>query len=122
MGSHPLNLLFRFLLEITALVSVGMWGWRQADGWLKIVLALALPLILAVVWGVFAVPGDPSRSGNTIVAVPGLARLVIELLIFAAGVWAVYDMGYEKVGMTMMVVVMAHYLLSYDRIIWLIAQ
>ena len=38
MGSHPINLTIRFLLEVVALVSVGMWGWKQSDGWLQIVL------------------------------------------------------------------------------------
>ena len=122
MGSHPLNLAVRFLLELSVLGAVGFWGWRKMDGWLSFALALLLPLFLAVIWGVFAVPGDPSRSGNTVVAVPGFIRLVIELLIFTGGIWALCDLGYEKAGLTFMVVIIAHYLLSYDRIIWLIAQ
>jgi hypothetical protein len=33
MGSHPINLAIRFLLEVVALTSMGMWGWRASDGW-----------------------------------------------------------------------------------------
>jgi hypothetical protein len=33
MGSHPINLAIRFLLEVAALTSTGMWGWRVSDAW-----------------------------------------------------------------------------------------
>ena len=64
MGQHPLNLFFRLILEIFALVSIGMWGWSLGDKSLKYVLALIFPLVIAAVWGIFAVPDDPSRSGK----------------------------------------------------------
>ena len=63
MGSHPINLAIRFLLEITALITMGFWGWRQSEGWFRYILALIIPILAAVVWGTFAVPNDPSRSG-----------------------------------------------------------
>ena len=122
MGSHPLNLALRFILELSALTAVGMWGWRQADGWARFAFALILPLSLAIIWGVFAVPGDPSRSGNAVVVVPGLIRLAIELAIFAAGVWSLSDIGLSKGCMLMATIVLLHYFISYDRIIWLLSQ
>lgn len=51
MGSHPINLAIRFLLEVSALIAMGMWGWRQSEGWVRLLLALSIPLIAAVVWG-----------------------------------------------------------------------
>ena len=65
MGSHPINLAFRFLLELAALVASGFWGWRQSDGGFRYILAIGIPVFLAVVWGTFAVPNDPSRSGKS---------------------------------------------------------
>ena len=69
MGSHPINLALRFLLELSALFAMGVWGWRYSEGWLRFVLALSIPIIAAVLWGTFAVPDDPSRSGGA--PIPG---------------------------------------------------
>ncbi len=85
MGSHPLNLAVRFLLELAALLSMGVWGWRAGAGWLRFALAALIPIAAAVLWGVFAVPDDPSRSGTAPIAVPGLARLAREAAVFGVG-------------------------------------
>ena len=118
MGSHPINLAVRFLLEVAALLVVGVWGWRQTDSWFRFVLGLGIPILLAVIWGTFAVPNDPSRSGAAPVVVPGILRLVIELAIFALAIWAIYDLGYSNLSLIMGIIVAMHYLTSYDRILW----
>ena len=120
MGSHPLNLALRFLLEIAALIGVGMWGWKQSDSWLRFLMAIGIPIILAIIWGTFAVPGDPSRSGAAPVVTPGIVRLLIELSIFGLATWALYDLGHLKASTALAVVVVLHYAISYDRISWLI--
>jgi hypothetical protein len=66
MGSNPINLVIRFLLELSALMAMGFWGWNQGKGAFRFVLAFGIPIIAALVWGVFAVPDDPSRSGNAL--------------------------------------------------------
>ena len=35
MGSHPINLTIRFLLELSALAAIGIWGWNQSDDWIQ---------------------------------------------------------------------------------------
>jgi len=120
MGGHPINLAFRFILEIIALISVGTWGWKQNDGFLKFIIAIGLPLILGAIWGIFAVPDDPSRSGQTLVVTTGIIRLGIELGIFAIASWAIYNQGLHKNSYLFITFVIIHYLLSYDRIIWLL--
>ena len=122
MGSHPINLAIRFVLELTALASLGVWGWRQSDGWLRFILAIGMPIILAAIWGTFAVPDDPSRSGTTLVITPGIVRLAIELAIFVFSTWSLYDMGFHKASMAFGSIVILHYIASYDRILWLISQ
>jgi len=122
MGSHPINLAIRFLLEVSALLAMGVWGWRQSEGWFRFVLALGIPLIAAIVWGTFAVPDDPSRSGAAPVPVPGLLRLAIEAAIFIFAVWALYDVGFIRLSWLLGIIVAIHYLASYDRILWLIRQ
>jgi hypothetical protein len=122
MGTHPLNLAVRFVLELAALYALGRWGWRHGDGGWRFVVAAAIPLIAASAWGVFAVPGDPSRSGLAPVPVSGLARLALELGFFASATLALYDLGYTVLTATFSTAIVVHYLLSYDRIRWLISQ
>ena len=122
MGSHPINLAIRFLLEMSALVSVGMWGWKHSDGWLRYVLAIGIPIILAAIWGTFAVPNDPSRSGAALIVTPGVIRFAIELGFFAFATWTLYDTGFNKASLAFGIIVVLHYILSYDRIIWLMSQ
>jgi hypothetical protein len=120
MGSHPLNLTFRFLLELAALVSMGYWGWTQHEGFGRFLWTIALPIIAAILWGTFAVPDDPSRSGNAPVPVPGWLRLLLELAFFSAGAFLLVLAERTSLGTGLGVAVFIHYVLSYDRIIWLL--
>ena len=122
MGSHPLNLTVRFLLEIAALVAIGYWGFSQHAGIWRFIIGLGGPLIAAALWGTFAVPDDPSRSGKAPVPVPGALRLVFELSLFGFAAWALYDAGSPVLALILGIVTIAHYALSYDRVAWLIRQ
>jgi len=122
MGSHPINLAVRFLLEMSGLASLGFWGWKQSDGWLRFVLAIGIPIIFATIWGTFAVPDDPSRSGKAPIVTPGIIRLAIEIGFFACATWSLYDVGFNKVSLAFGIIVVLHYMLSYDRIKWLMSQ
>ncbi len=122
MGSHPVNLTIRFLLEMSALFSAGLWGWRQSDGWLRLGLAIGIPIILGAIWGLFTVPNDPSRSGSSPIVTPGIIRLAIEIAVFSFATWSLYDLGFIKLSLTLGVIVALHYIISYDRIIWLMSH
>ncbi|MBN1218124.1 MAG: YrdB family protein [Anaerolineae bacterium] len=122
MGAHPVNLIIRFILELSALASLAYWGWVRGEGWFRLGLAVGLPLVVAMLWGIFAVPDDPSRSGKAPVPVPGAARLILELAFFAWAVWALYDTGLTALSLIMAVVVVIHYAASYDRIVWLVRR
>lgn len=120
MGSHPINLALRFLLELTALGSLGVLGWLRFEGPARLVAAIGLPLLFMVLWGVFAVPDDPSRSGSAPVPVPGGARLALELGLFATAAAALHLAGFAVPGLLFASTVAAHYLMSWDRIRWLL--
>lgn len=120
MGSHPLNLAVRFLLEIAALVGMGYWGWTQNDGLWRWVLAIGVPIGAAVLWGTFAVPDDPSRSGNAPVPIPGILRLFLELLFFALATFLLIASQLISVSVTFAIITIIHYAISYDRILWLL--
>ncbi len=66
-----LSLTVRFACELAALVAVGWWGWTVTP-----VLGVALPLLVAVVWGAWIAPKARRRLADPV-------RLVLELLIFA---------------------------------------
>lgn len=121
MGFHPANLALRFVLEIAALAAIGVGAYNLALGFLGWVLAIGLPVIAALVWGTFNVPGDESRSGEAPVVVSGVIRLVLELSVFASAVvllWSVSPLPAAVLGLSVLI----HYLLSIDRIRWLAAN
>ncbi len=122
MGSNPINLAVRFILELAGLVALGRWGWNQAEGVAGFILALGIPLLAAVLWGTFAVPNDPSRSGRARVPVPGILRLLLEVVFFAAATAALFATGLSTMGWIFGIAAIIHYLLSYDRIAWLVGQ
>lgn len=122
MSLYLLNLAIRFVLEMIALVAIGMWGWHQGDGWTRYLFAIGIPLLFSTIWGVFNVPNDPSRGGAAPVVVPGFVRLAIEFVFFACGAWAMMSPGYTTAGGTFIVVVIFHYLASLRRIMWLLGK
>jgi len=122
MGNHPINLALRFVLELGALFVAGYWGWKQSDTWLRFLLVTVIPLAEAIIWGVFAVPDDPSRSGKAPIPIPGFIRLGIEFVIFGFACWACYNLGYTEFAWLAGVVVVVHYLVSYERVQWLLSK
>ena len=118
----PINSGLRFSLEIVALVARGSWGAGAIDGPGRYVLAAAAPLAAAAAWGIFAVPGDPSRGQDGLVAISGPARLVLELGFFSAASLAIYDADRPGLAIGYAGVVVLHSLWSADRVRWLLAQ
>jgi hypothetical protein len=119
MGSHPLNLGLRFILEMIALYGFGLQGWRLGSGWTRFIFAPIFVIIAASLWGVFRVPGDASHSGEAPVRVPGFVRLIFELGLFFFAAYFVYLAGKTIPAILFAVIVVVHYLLSWDRILWL---
>ncbi len=119
MSKHPANLLLRFLLELAALAGMGVWGWTTQEGAWRPILGLGVPLIAAVLWGVFRVPGDPKEAP---VAVRGWVRLLLEALFFAGGVGLLVAAGQPVAAGVLGALVLLHYLASYDRVRWLLSQ
>ena len=120
MGTNPINLVFRFFLEMAGLLTYGYWGWHATSGPLRFLLALGLPLVAAVIWGTFNVPDDRSRSGKAPIPVPGILRLLLEIGFFSLAVFLLIDSGNETLGWIFAGAVLIHYALSYDRIFWLL--
>jgi hypothetical protein len=116
------NDVLRFILELWALVVLGYWGLNQNLGVLNYALMLILPIIAAVVWGTFAVPNDPSRSGGAPIPVPGAIRLLLEFLILGTAFWIMYTMSLILLGLVFGFLVIIHYILAHKRIRWLLSS
>ena len=121
MASHPLNLAFRFILELIMLYSIGHWGWMQPISHNEL-LGLILPIVAVSIWGTFAVKNDPSRSGKASVSIPGVARLLLELFCFGSAVASLLNLGYTTLAIILASLVAIHYAISYDRLRWLLKQ
>ena len=85
-------------------------------------LVVVFPVLAAILWGTFAVVDDPSRSGQAPIPVAGWVRLRLELAFFALAAFALYQSGNQTIAAIFGAVVALHYLISYDRVIWLLQQ
>jgi hypothetical protein len=121
MSQNPFNLAVRFLLEILGLVALGAWARARFPGGLGFALMILIPLLAATAWGTLNVKNDPSRSGKAPVPVPGIVRLLLELAFFGSAIWALFTLN-PPYGWVFGAAVLLHYILSYDRIVWLIKQ
>jgi hypothetical protein len=118
----PWQLVLRFALEVASLVAWGFLARGYVGGTWGTALAWCLPAALAVLWGTLAVKGDPSRSGNAPVPIPGWARLGLELFVFVGAAISLallrdwFAFGLFAVG------VVLHHTMTMDRLRWLVLQ
>lgn len=119
MGWHPVNLAVRFLLEMFAAGSIAYWAWTQHDGFMRYLLVIAVPLLAMAIWGIFRVPDDP---GDPTVTVRGYVRLLIEGVIFGSAGLLLYLSQQQQPALAFLLIVIVHYVISYDRIHWLLTE
>ena len=99
------NLVVRFLLELLTLLALGYWGFRTGDELVaRIGLAVAAPLSVAVVWGIFGSPAAP-------VPLPSRARLGLEVVLFGTAAVGLYLVGHPVVAGAFGALVAANYAL-----------
>ena len=122
MGSHPVNLAFRFILEVVSLVGVFRLGLSLSNGVAGWVLGPAFTLAAMVVWATFRVPGDESANGEAPYPVSGPIRLLIEIGLFGAGAVGWFVVGPEWMAWSNLAGLTLHHVLSYDRLGWLFSS
>ncbi len=102
-----LNLAVRFLLELCMLAAVVYWGFKTQTAWLmKILLGIGLPVLIAVLWGMFIAP----RATRPLSGAP---RLTLELLPFAAGAAALFASGKPALGWVYVIVLIVNEVLLF---------
>ncbi len=83
-----LNALVAFLAELGGLAAFAIWaaGLPIATAW-RVVLAIAIPVVVAVIWGLFCAP-------RAAVELPGPLVAAIKLVLLAAAVVALASAGH----------------------------
>ncbi|NIK55572.1 DUF2568 domain-containing protein [Kribbella shirazensis] len=95
------NLLLAFLVEVLALGVFARWGWdtggTSATRWL---LAVGLPVLGAVVWGLFAAPKASHRTP--------VRGWTVKVLVFGLAGAALWSLGHPLTGLVFVLVVAAN--------------
>jgi hypothetical protein len=104
MGS--LNDGLRFLLEMALLAALAYWGFSEQTGVVQWVVGLGAPLVVAVVWGRFIAPKASHPTADPL-------RLLLEVVVFAAGVAALFAAGRTVLGFVFAVLVLFHLSLTF---------
>jgi hypothetical protein len=85
---RALNLALRFALEVCALAALAYGGWHVPGPiWFRILLAVALPLVAAIVWGRWVAP----KASHPI---PDPQRLIPEWVVFGGATVALAATGH----------------------------
>ncbi len=81
-----------FSLELAMFVVLGYWGFQagKTTFW-KYGLAVALPLVAIVLWGIFAAPKSEQRLDTPY-------RLVFELALFLLAAFLLYKSGFTRLA------------------------
>ena len=82
-----------FLSELAALAALAFWGWTTGSGWVRVLLAVGVPLVAAVLWGLFAAP-------RAAFDVPVLA-LAVKLAVYGSAVAGLAVTGHPRLAIAL---------------------
>lgn len=78
----------RFICEIIALIIFGLWGFHQG----KIIGALGVPTVVAVIWAMFNSPQAPYK-------LQGFYGFTFEILLFLITSYTLYSLGHTYLAL-----------------------
>ena len=88
-----------FLLELGAMAAFSYWGYHIKTGAaVKIILAVATPLVIATLWGMFLSP----KASLPIFSFP--LRTTLKLVVFIVASAALYASGQSALAVTFLTV------------------
>jgi hypothetical protein len=91
-----LNIALSFVLEIAMLAAYAYWGYHAVTGPLRWLLAVAAPLLAAVLWGLFLAPRARRRLGST-------AGIVVSAVLFLLAGLALVASAQPALGAAMLI-------------------
>ncbi len=93
-----INRIISSLLELATLAALGYWGFHAAESlWLKWALALGMPLVVFMLWGLFLVP----RAGQQ---TTGLLTVMVSLVLFYLAALILFQSNQPGLGIVMLAV------------------
>ena len=110
----PLRAATRFAVELMAWVAVPWALWTRS-----VALALVAALVLVLTPATFNVPGDKQVTG---VAVPGWARVLVELVLYGAAAWGVATLEGGPVGGLVAALVAGLAVVQVPRWRWMLSR
>lgn len=102
-----INLLVAFLLELCLLAIFGFWGVHvSSTGIQKIILGAGLPILLAVIWGIFLAPASSTRLHE-----PWL--VIAKVIIFSLAALALFSTGKQTLAIWFGIITTVNMILLY---------
>lgn len=87
-----INLTIRFLLELGLLAAVSFWGFRiQPTLGLKLLFGILGPVLIAVIWGIYAAPKSSQR-------LTGVAYFTLTSILLGLGAAALFASQQPTLG------------------------
>lgn len=82
-----INLGLRFILELIALISFGYWGFKTKETFvLKVCFGIGLPLLTAIIWGIFGSP-------KAVLPLSKPLQWILLIAIYLVSAFALYKAG-----------------------------
>jgi hypothetical protein len=87
-----------FFLELAMLAVFGYWGFHHGDNiWMKWGLGIGIPLVVAILWGLFFAP----RANHRLNIIPGA---ILSLGLFYLAALALYQTHQPALAITLTVI------------------
>jgi hypothetical protein len=91
------NDVLRFLLELFAIVSLGIWGFLAWPLPWNILIGIGAPAIAIVLWALF-------RSPRAVLHVDAFVKAIVEIVVMGSAAFAWWDLGQPVVAVIFAVV------------------
>ncbi len=98
----------RFLSEIFAIVSLGIWGFTMFAFWANLVIGIGAPLLAIVLWGLF-------RAPKAVFAVDPFVNALVEIVVMGSAAYAWADMHHWAIAAVFAVVAVVTGLITARR-------
>ncbi|WP_314149543.1 YrdB family protein [uncultured Leifsonia sp.] len=91
------NDILRFVLELFAIVSLGIWGFVVWPLPWNIVIGIGAPVIAILLWALF-------RSPKAVLRVDPFVKAIVEIVVMGAAAFAWWDLGQPIVAVVFAVI------------------
>jgi hypothetical protein len=75
----------RFLCEVFAIVTLGIWGFTTFPYWTNLVVGIGAPVLAIVLWGLF-------RAPKSVFAADQFVKALVEIIVMGTAAYAWADM------------------------------